>query len=276
MKPRKPDESDAHYIKRLESQNAGLRQQNAWLAKWQGALNEAVTTLSTEGSLAFQAMAEKAGVRSHPSVTQAVALFDAVSHPQWRGDKEMPKIEWPTDWDFDGEGAWSGDADMTLNSPIAEAIELFDALVMHVPHRLVEPLRHVLVGLNRALRDGVDGVKDKHGFRPRYLTCPPQMHFRDMVDEELRDLASSLGWMALDLAQDMSFANEMLRRDLRAATYRRVCSDLYRMSQFACDWNGGINFSVKVFGSDLDARESGMEGRNAQSNQPNDDATGKA
>lgn len=33
----------------------------------------------------------------------------------------------------------------------------------------------------------------------------------------------------LDLAQDMHFANHMLRRDLRAAVYRRVCSDLYAL-----------------------------------------------
>lgn len=253
MKPRQKDETDAQYIKRLEDANKGLKEHNAQLTAWGRRLNSAVTLLSTEGSVVFQAMAEKAGVRGHPSVTQAVKLFDAVSHPQWRDENEQfPEIQWPEDWSLEDCSAWSGDADMALNSPIDDAINLLENLVMsfRIPKDFIEPIRKVQSDLEKVSRKGVEGFKDQAGFKPVHIKPAPAKHYREMDAEELRELLSGLGWMALDLAQDMHFANNMLRRDLRASAYRRTCGVLYGMSQHAIEpMEGWPQFDVKVLGN---------------------------
>lgn len=250
MKQRQPKETDAHYIKRLEDRNRSLQQDNYRRSKWAAALNEAITALSTDASLAFQAMAEKAGVRSHPSVTSVVKLFDMISHPQWRSDEPIPRINFPSFWDFDTPDAWSGDADMQLNSPIADAIDLIMALRFSAKKSAFDDINRVISGLERALQNGIQGLKDQRGFKPAKVSVPPPGHFRDMPEDSLRDLLSAVGWMALDLAQDMAFANECLRRDLRAATYRRICSDLYRLSQISMEVREDTKVDIKVLGAE--------------------------
>lgn len=257
MKPRKPDESDAHYIKRLEDQNANLMQRNKSFAKWSEAITAATTHLACEGSLAFQAMAEKAGVRGHPSVTEAVELFDQIAHPQYHRDGHIfPKVTFPEDWDLDDCERWSGDADMLLNAPIAEAIDLLQAMCMSsIGKNWLEPINKAAGGLQKALREGIDGLKAQHGFSPLQMRPIRPGHIKDMDRQQLEDLCSRLGWMALDLAQDMAYANDMLRRDLRAAVYRRVCGDLYALSQYAIEVpepTDGPQFDVKVLGGELE------------------------
>lgn len=250
MKPRKPDETDEHYIRRLEDQNKELKRRNDSMSSWQERLNEAITALSCEGSLAFQAMAEKAGLRSHPSVTEAVKLFDMVSHPQYRsGEEKLPKIEFPTFWDLDSPTAWSGDADMALNAPIAETIEFLDSLKFSGNHKQAKFASELIGRLHQVLIGKVDGIKDARGFRPKHLAIPSGS-IANMDKETLQKVVEAVSWMALDLAQDMAFANEALRRDLRAATYRRVCADLYRLAWFGPEIPEDSNFNIKIFGAD--------------------------
>lgn len=256
MKPRQEGETAEHYIKRLEDANASLRAQEASTKAWMGRLNDAITTLSTEASTAFQAMAEKAGVRSHPSVTAAVALFDQIAFPQWspssNGGEQvaLPKIEFPTEWNLDDQQAWSGDADMALNAPIAEVIEILQQLGDKLKKDQRERLAVVVTQLDKLLTSRINGIKEAAGFQPKHLAPLPPKHFREMSADELRDLVSAMGWMALDLAQDMHFANHMLRRDLRAATYRRVCADLYTLSQTAIEPEGEKTIDIKVIGGE--------------------------
>ena len=243
------DELKAAYKRLLDSRNS-LQQHNDQLSKWATKINEAVTHLSVDGSLVFQAMAEKAGVRGHPSVTEAVKLFDAVAHPQWSKGEPVPKFEWPTDWDLEGDH-WSGDADMSLNAPIAEAIESLTHARFNANQSIQNVINHAIGNLQKALRTGVEGVKDKHGFKPAELTMPNGKHPKDMSEAELRDAVSIMGMMALDLAQDMDFAGLMLRRDLRASTYRRVHADLYRLAFFDFgDAEADPKFTVKVVGGE--------------------------
>lgn len=250
MKPRKANETDAEYIRRLETCNGSLRQRNAALTKWATKIGDAVTMLATEGSLVFQAMAEKARVRSHPSVTKAVGLFDMIAHPQWRAeDAVFPKVEWPNDWDLDPPGSWSGDADMALNSPIAAVIEYLEHRKFNSRADEIEHVYELIEGLQRALMGRVEGVKEVAGFRPVSVKMPEPKHFREMKKAELVELVSAMSWMALDLAQDMATANEWLRRDLRAATYRRVCSDLYRLSNIDTNPPPG-RIDIKVIGAE--------------------------
>lgn len=250
MKPRKQDETDAKYISRLEQQNDGLKRRNAELGRWQSALNEAVTILSTEASLAFQVMAEKAGVRAHPSVKATLELFNTISHPQWRSQETpMPKIEFPEDWDLDDGSAWSGDGDMALNSKIAEVIETIETMKWK-NGRQHDLLERVADDLQAVCRHGIEGFKDAAGFRPVEVAVPSG-HFREMSADDLRDVVNAMGWIALDLAQDLHFANFALRRDLRAATYRRVCGDLYALSQLATSpGSAPQKIDIKVFGAE--------------------------
>jgi hypothetical protein len=244
------DELKAAYKRLYDSRNS-LQQHNGNLTKWASRINDAVTTLTTEGSLVFQAMAEKAGVRGHPTVTEAVRLFDSISHPQWSNDEPPPKIEWPTDWSFTGDN-WSGDADMALNAPIAEAMEKLRMAQHSVNKDSIYYLIDAAVAdLLKAMRRGVEGIKEQHGFKPVHLTMPTGKHPNDMTEKELREAVSIMGMMALDLAQDMDFAGFMLRRDLRASTYRRVHGDLYRLAFFDFgNAKADPQITVKVFGGE--------------------------
>lgn len=250
MKPRKPNESDADYIKRLEARNAGLAAHNKSLTKWAEDINQAVTVLSSDGSLVFQAMAEKARVRSHPSVTKAVEMFDSISHPQWMKEaKRFPIDEWPTDWDFDSPGAQSGDADMQLNAPIAAAIEYLEGQRFNVNAKQWEYISKIISDLHLAVQKHVEGIKGTVGFKPRRVERASKRP-EDMEKDELVSLIRDMGWMALDLAQDMAFTNEMLRRDLRASAYRRIAADLYQLAY--ADWERPepTGFDIKVMGDE--------------------------
>lgn len=250
MKPRKPDESDAAYIARLESANRELRKHNEYLTKWAKDINHAVTVLSCDGSLVFQAMAEKARVRSHPSVTKAVEMFDSISHPQWMKEaKRFPVSEWPTEWDFDPPDAQSGDADMQLNAPIAAAIDYLEGKKFSTSAKEWEHVCEIINGLHEATQRHVEGVKEAVGFVPRTIQSNTKRP-EDMEKDELVALIRDMSWMALDLAQDMECANVMLRRDLRASAYRRIGGCLYRLAY--ADWERPepSNFDIKVLGEE--------------------------
>lgn len=223
------------YIRRVEDRSNQMKANYDASNKYAARVNSAISLLATEGCLAFQAMAEKAGVRGHPSVTQAVRLFDSLVGLQW-GLDEVPKIEWPDDWDFDGKDEqWSGDADMQLNAPIAELIEVVRHLRFSIKAEHYKLLGDCIDKVERAMRAHIDGVKSVHGFKARTVDTSNPPH--------------GVGWALLDLAQDMAFANEMLRRDLRAAVYRRVCSDLYALSN--CEFGDGPGrVDIKVLGAD--------------------------
>jgi hypothetical protein len=243
------EELRALYARLLESRN-GLQRNNAALTKWLSNINQSVTVLSCEGSLAFQAMAEKAGVRGHPSVSEAVRLFDAIAHPQWGDGKDAPSFEWPSDWDFDKADEWSGDADMSLNSPLATAIEFIGDIRSYLPDWARERGEEVCAAAQSALIGQIDETKMRAGFTPKRAHIPAQTHYRSMDRDQLIDLLGSVSWAALDLAQDMHFANNMLRRDLRAAAYRRICSDLYALCDMSMEPRCG-SIDIKVMGGGM-------------------------
>lgn len=243
------DELKALY-RSLRDSRANVKAHNASLTTWASRTSEAVTALSVDASLVFQAMAEKAGVRSHPSVTKAVELFDAIAHPQWK-DSPPPKFEWPDSWDFDDAGAWSGDADMQLNAPIAQAIEIMERVRFSVKDPAWKAFGEIVRLLDKALREGIEGYKDANGFKTVTVRGVPGVHYRDLSREQLIGLVGAMSYMALDLAQDMAFANDALRRDLRASVYRRVCGELYAMSRLLFEWEEDRpQIDVKVFGGE--------------------------
>lgn len=242
MKPRKPSESDADYINRLEHANDGLRRQNKEMIKWSQAVARAVTWLSCDASLAFQAMAEKAGVREHPSVSKVVKAFDTIAHPQWTPDNaEIGDLTFPTDWDLDSPQAWVGDADMELNAGIKMAMDYLEARAFKCNGEEREHVWAITAALERPLQGIVEKVlPDRAERQPVEI---PEAATR----EQLAQAINEVSWRALDLAQDMASTNEMLRRDLRAAAYRAVCRDLYDLSRLHVP-ERDPNFDVKVIG----------------------------
>lgn len=245
MKPRRTNETDAQYIARLESANASLRAENKNQAKWAERVSRAVTWLACDASLAFQAMAEKAGVRNHPSVTAAVQAFDTIAHPQWTNDgATMPDLTFPTDWDLDSPGAWSGDADMQLNAGIAAALEYLEGRKFNCKVGEWKHVCELMEGLERPIQGILDKVVPGRAER-QPISIP-----EDATREDLAEAVNAMSWRALDLAQDMAFANEVLRRDLRAATYRAICGELYQMSNL-CVPVRNDKFDMKVFGGEV-------------------------
>lgn len=243
MKPRKPNESDASYIKRLEASNAELKK----IGKWAERVSRSVRWLSCDASVAFQAMAEKAGVRSHSSVTAVVEAFDLIAHPQWqKDDAKLPDMAFPTDWDLDPAEAWSGDADMELNAGIKMALEYLDARCF--ARGVSEDERKRVIEIMDALEAPLAGIVEKA--LPARAERQPVVIPDDATREDLASVINDMSWRALDLAQDMSSTNEMLRRDLRAAAYRAICRDLYDMSRLNVP-DHNPNFDVKVIGDVL-------------------------
>lgn len=240
MKARKENETDAEYIKRLEDANSALRSHNKAVTKYADRVREGTYSLAVDGSLAFQAMAEKAGVRGHPSVTKMVEYYDQFAGLQW-GHDAVESVEFPEDWDFDEGGQWSGDADMQLNAELTPLIEIAHhiARFCSIKDGIRKDLFDAIAKAEKALNGQVQGIKSNHGFRPAVLT--------------IKQAPDHIGWALLDLAQDMNFANEMLRRDLRASAYRRVCSDLYALAQaeFAEE---PPQIDIKVFGGEAPFR----------------------
>lgn len=206
------------HIKSLEASRDQLKQNNKRLSNYYSRLETAIRALASDGSLIFQAMAEKAGVRGHPSVSKVVAYFDAFHSFGWGEAEELPTIETPDDWDFDREDEWSGDADMQLNSPVARLLDIICHYEVQtkLPERVREELNKAVVAVEHALRTHIDGIKSAHGFTTKSV--------------DISRIPDGIGLALLDLAQDMDFANEWLRRDLRASVYRRVCADLYRLA----------------------------------------------
>lgn len=227
------------YIGRLKASRDQMQANNKALTKWLGRLNDGIASLSSDASLAFQAMAEKAGVRGHPSVTAVVSLFDKLVRLQWERRDDVPRIQFPDDWNFDDEAddGWSGDADMQLNAPIADLLDIIEHQRFNskVSPAAFEALSSAVVRVQRAMKTHIDGIKSNHGFVAKTV--------------DVRDAPHGMGWALLDLAQDMHFANNMLRRDLRAAVYRRVCSDLYALSH-AEHAEGPTSFDIKVLGGE--------------------------
>ena len=241
MKPRKPNETDADYIKRLEACNSDLRHRGKWADK----TGRALTWLATDASLAFQAMAEKAGVRSHPSVTAVVKAFDTIAHPQWTDDNaEIGDLTFPTDWDFDPPDAWSGDADMELNAGIKLALDYLESRRFAAKEDEFKHICHIMEMIERPLQGIVEKAMPARADRKK-IEIP-----EDATRDDLANIINDVSWRALGLAQDMAFANEALRRDLRAAAYRGVCGDLYEMSNLHVPIHDP-RFDVKVMGDQI-------------------------
>lgn len=234
---RRPDETDASYIARLEASNAGLRAQGKWAQR----TSKAVTWLACDASLAFQAMAELAGVRAHPSVSAAITAFDTIAHPQWT--EEDATVSFPTDWNLQPVEGWSGDADMELNAGIAKAIVYLRDRIF--ARGLSADEREAIYEIIDALERPVAGMVDRA--IPDRLERKPVEVRPDATREELVRAINDLSWRALDLAQDMETTNTMLRRDLRSGAYRAVARDLYALANLTLPERND-KLDVKVIG----------------------------
>ena len=206
-------------------------------------INSNTTWLATHGSLMFQSMAEKAGVSSNPSVIDMANQFSNCAYAQW--PKEIPqKISLPLDFKIDEDvEKYRGDADMQFSAPITNLIQYLDRLMFSAKDDSLSKKAYEWKCALEEVSDGIlSGYKDKVGIDVK----PQKHHPMDSHCEVCKDMS----YMALDIAQDMRAAMEMLRGDLRAASYRRICSNLYKMAfpPDNIDELRNSNIQVKVVG----------------------------
>jgi hypothetical protein len=224
-----PEEAEKTYRRLLDSRN-NIKAHNDSLSKWANRVGNSVTWLAVEASTAFQAMAEKASVRNHPSVVAAVKAFDQIACPQWQGDA---RPEFPTDWSFEAQpnmNDGAGDADMVLNSRLANIFERTP------PWEDFTLTKSEVENFFREAFSALREIKRAAGARSFKLAV------------ENGPQRSALAWAAVDLAQDMEMTRNMLRRDLRAAAYFRIEQDLYALSRMGDGDNQDRQIEVNIFG----------------------------
>ena len=78
-------------------------------------------------------------------------------------------------------------------------------------------------------------------------------HPKDMTREELIALVGDLSWQALDLAQHLSFTNELLKPEYQLKAYQKACWMAYYLSTYAYEDDMQIpsgRASIAIFGED--------------------------
>ncbi len=244
------DELKVAYRNLLQSRN-GLKSRNSELSKWLQAVTANINHVLPHASLVIQRLAELSGVREHEAVQATLGYLDETSHPQWQKGAAKPAPIWPDRVPISSEKG--GDAEMLLGASVAKALEPFACgfIYTEIPKEYVRAaVRELTEAVQSALRKGVEGHKDAAGFKVKSLKIPGGKHPDDMSREELKSLVHGMGYAALDLAQDMNFAQDMLRLDLRAAVYRRVAADLYQLSNVPYS-DEPKTIGVKVLGDEI-------------------------
>ena len=209
---------------KLNAYKAIMQSRNEYrnVGKFAARLNDVVTWLSTSAAVAFEAMAEKAGVSSHEDVQTFVKAFGECCYSQWSDGGKLPKIQLPYSFDIDEDlEKYSGDAGMKHSAKISELMNYLKSLYWDKN----KELSNNSIQWRAALFDLTDGIVS--GLKSK-RSAPHEMEMPLLKDhcEHCRDMS----WMALDLAEDMTTTMEMLRGDLRAASYRRISRDLYKLS----------------------------------------------
>lgn len=118
MMPRKQDETDAHYISRLEISNRDLKAHNEAMRKSQKQLHRIIVPAAQQAGLVLQCAAEMAGVTEDAEVGACIAGLEALGSYSWKEDDlhvpPMPAIAMPPE-------PYSGDVEMILKSALEKA-----------------------------------------------------------------------------------------------------------------------------------------------------------
>ena len=245
------EDLEREYKRLLESRRS-LQASNKSLREWLGRVTDNQSFLSVTANLVFQAMAERAGMRRHPAISEIVKAFDKCVGSQWKDDgASLPeKIELPENPIlYEGEEE-NGDAEMLCTARLAKALEPFE--IGYIPRnardeKYIGCVNELVEAVHEALESMRDQVKRDHGFKPVDMTIMKAPDYDEMTRDQLIDIIRGMSMVALDLAQDMNFTRTMLRYDLRDSAYRRIHRDLYKLA-FSPSPTEYTNFCVKVLG----------------------------
>lgn len=121
MKPRGEDETDAHYIRRLEAALKDTRAHNARMKKVQDRLFDAIIPAAQQAGLVLQYAAEITGMKDDPVTAHSIAALKQLAECGWSRDGEVlvmpiiPKLPRPAPERF------AGDVEMILKSALEQA-----------------------------------------------------------------------------------------------------------------------------------------------------------
>lgn len=173
----------------------------------------------------MEALADRCDLRTHPSVVKMVKSLGDGTYPQWSTvatdlealplDAESKPVRWP------------GDAEMVLNSPIHESVQILGDTVVYAttPEHIRDPLFKLIADIEQQLQHAIST-----GFVERgHKALPPKpTPFNEEPPAQIstfEEVHHALG----DMLQDIDFSMSFLRTDLRAAFYRSIIRRLERL-----------------------------------------------
>lgn len=237
-------------IDSLEQSRKDLRARNKALCDQMDRYRKALGNCH-DTSIAVQYLAERCGYTKSPAVRQIVENLDLMS----RLEEPLHEIRAPYELEPE-EDKQAGDAEMvaSVDPIIADAEQMTFSLAINgfkglKAKNVADTLQGLMDLWYRAVSKRVNEIKQDHGHKPVPVTVVPDIHFSHMTEEQLRDFCSNLGWLALDLAQHLSFTRDMLRLDLRAGAYAKAQGMAYELSSLAINWKQPERFDVVVLGN---------------------------
>lgn len=220
MKPRKPSETDASYIARLEDANLALRRENKRISEQNAVFVDRARPAADFTGAVLNAAAEVCGMRDDPRVKSAAAVLDALAGLPW--SKEIPKPEcWPAFEKPDPEKN-GADCEMMLRSvyeavgsEVGHPIDWWE-LTKGMPEARRERLYGIFAALLTLARANLEyQARAATGAVPREIVQPPKIKTLAQARRVMADT-----WMEIsNVLGDLEMSRSCLRLDLRASMY---------------------------------------------------------
>lgn len=219
MKPRKPGETDEHYIRRLEDANKELRRQNREINERNAIYVDRARPAASFAGAVLNAAAEACGMLEDERVQSAREVLDALAGLPWSKDIPLPEV-FPQFATPDPE-RHAGDCEMMVKSTLAalgDELHPVDvwSLTDGLPEKRAGRLRAMLWELWQMAQANVQQQARAAATLPtREPPKPPKIKTLAQAREVLADV-----WMAVgNTLSDLEMSRSILRLDLRAAMY---------------------------------------------------------
>lgn len=229
MKPRKNGESDADYIRRLETANSDLRASNSRLAKTMAMYDERARPAASHARAVLLAAAEACGMSGDESVKKTAECLDALAGLPWSRDIPHPgyMLEYPA-----ADDECRGDAEMVLRSVYERVLgdtthfSIF-SLFSSLPAAKADVARSVVHELCRLAQANLEGQARAVIGRPaRAAPVVPPLESLEAAQAAFDELRHEV-WM---LFEDLEMSRHMLRLDLRASMYEAIAQGVARIA----------------------------------------------
>lgn len=219
MKNRKPNETDAAYIARLETANAGLRQNNKMLSDQNVVFSSRGRQAAGYAGAVLNAAAEACGLQDDQRTHDAAVCLQALSGLPWSKDIPVPSLL--PDFSKANPGENGGDAEMVIASMFEEVAGAMDPWTVHsllsgLPEKKREIVSGILWTLYRKATENLSAqARAATGVAPRPKFDPPEITTLEEAREVIYDLWMEIG----NTLSDVGTSQSILRLDLRAGMY---------------------------------------------------------